>query len=297
MSQSHNPTDTQVLLQSMLQRLKIQPGRDSQAYLHTPVPVTAATTCGQDGEEGASNHSPVNGFQFGTNGIPSKGFGISAVDSNFSLKDGEIQQPGLSCKVDRGLISFPTQKGNTDADTGENSVVAQATHPGITPTGTEQLFPAKSLKDADVTSSERTSVERVGLGSTTMTNDKDAVRSMAQNQDQDQSFTSKVYVWSLKPTNANADMVSQERKVLHVENGGFVALAQSEDTHIVPNDQKMTNSSSRRKRQSSENKTRRWTQRFKERWKDRQGSFGKKAKEEQREEQQSEQGTEVSIVF
>lgn len=274
----------------MLQRLKIQPGRDSQTYLHTPVPIAAVTTCVQDGERGASNtHSPVNGFQFGTNGVPSKGFGISAEDTNFSLKGGEIQQPGLGCKVDGGLISFPTPKSNTDGDKGENSVVVRATHPRISPIGTEQLFPAKSLRDADVTASERTSAGRV-------MNDKGAVRGMAKNQDQDQSFTTKVYMWSVEPTNANSDMVSQERKVVHMENGGFGALAQNKETHIVLHDQITTKSNSRRKQQSSENKTRRWTQKLKERWKDRRGSFGKKAKEEQREEQQSEQGTKVSIA-
>lgn len=284
MSQSHIPTDNQALLQSMLQRLKIQPGRDSQTHLHTPVPIAAVTTCVQDGERGASNtHSPVNGFQFGTNGVPSKGFGIS------SLKDGEIQQPGLGCKVDGGLTSFPTLKSNTDGDKGENSAMVRATHPGISPIGTEQLFPAKSLRDTDVTASERTSAGRV-------MNDEGAARGMAKNQDQDQSFTPKVYMWSVEPTNANYDVVSQERKVVHMENGGFGALAQNEETHIVLNDQITTKSNSRRKQQSSENKTRRWTQKLKERWKDRRGSFSKKAKEEQREEQQSEQGTKVSIA-
>lgn len=287
MSQSHNPTDTQVLLQSMLQRLKIQPGSDTQVCLNTPVPITAASTWGQDGERGASNlqklnNSPVNGFEFNTNSIPPKEFRISAADGNSGLKGGEIQQPGLSCEVDRGLISFPTQKGNIDSDIGENRVLGQATQPGITPTGTGQLFPAKSLK------------ERV---SATMTSNKDAARSMGQNQDQDQGFTPKVYVWSSKPTNANVDTGSQEHKVFHMENGGFGALAQSKDTLIVPTDQNTTNGGSRRKQRSSENKTRRWTQKIKERWRDRPGSFGKKAKEEQREEQQSEKGTEVSHAF
>lgn len=298
MSQSYNPTDTQVLLQSMLQRLKIQPGRDTQACLNTPVPITAASTWGQDGERGASNlqklnNSPINGFEFNTNGITPKEFRISAADGNSGLKGGAIQRPGLSCEVDRGLISFPTQKGNIDGDMGENRVLGQTTQPGITPTGTGQLFPAKSLKDADVTSSERTSVERV---SATMTSNKDAARSMGQNQDQDRGFTPKVYVWSFKPTNANVDTGSQEHKVFHMENGGFGALAQSKDTRIVPTDQNTTNGGGRKPR-SSENKTRRWTQKIKERWRDRPGSFGKKAKEERREEQQSEKATEVSRAF
>ncbi|XP_031158956.2 uncharacterized protein zgc:113229 isoform X1 [Sander lucioperca] len=288
MSQSHNPKDTQALLQSMLQRLKLQPGKEGQAYLHTPVPTTTASTWWQDGERGATNiqkvnSSPVNGFEFGSNGIPSKEFGIS--DSNFGLKGGKIQQPGHGCEVDRGLISFPSQKDNIDGDTGEDRVLGQATQPGITPTGREQLFPAESLKDADITSFERTDGMRVSLGSSAMTrhilSNKDAVTSMGQNQDQDLQ----VCKW---PT--NVDTGSQGNEVLQMENRGFGALAQSKDMQIVP-----TNSSSRRKQRSSENKTRRWTQKIKERWKDRPGGFGKKVKEEGgRVDQKSEQGTEIS---
>lgn len=292
MSQSHNPKDTQALLQSMLQRLKLQPGKEGQAYLHTPVPTTTASTWWQDGERGATNiqkvnSSPVNGFEFGSNGISSKEFGIS--DSNFGLKGGKIQQPGHGCEVDRGLISFPSQKDNIDGDTGEDRVLGQATQPGITPTGREQLFPAESLKDADITSFERTDGMRVSLGSSAMTrhilSNKDAVTSMGQNQDQDLQ----VCKW---PT--NVDTGSQGNEVLQMENRGFGALAQSKDMQIVP-----TNSSSRRKQRSSENKTRRWTQKIKERWKDRPGGFGKKVKEEGgRVDQKSEQGTEVSnIIF
>ncbi|XP_028444388.1 uncharacterized protein zgc:113229 [Perca flavescens] len=293
MSQSHNPKDNQALLQSMLQRLKLQPGKEGQAYLHTPVPTTTASTWWQDGKRGATNiqkvnSSPVNGFEFGSNGIPSKEFGISAADRNFGLKGGKIQQPGHGFEVDRGLISFPSQKDNIDGDTNEDRVLGQATQPGINLTGRGQLFPAESLKDADITSFERTDGVRVSLGSSAMTrhilSNKDAVTSMGQNQDQDLQ----VCKWSLKPT--NVDTESQGNEVLHMENRGFGALAQSKDMQIVP-----TSSSSRRKQRSSENKTRRWTQKIKERWKDRPGSFGKKGKEEGgRVEQKSEQGTEIS---
>ncbi|XP_044061230.1 uncharacterized protein zgc:113229 [Siniperca chuatsi] len=298
MSQSHNPPDTQALLQSMLQRLRLQPGREGQASLRTPVPITAASTWRQDGDRGASNvqkvnNSPVNCFEFSTNGIPSKEFGISAVSGNFGLKGGEIQQPGHGCEVDRGLISIPTQKDNIDGDTGENRVMGQAAQPGITPTGTGQLFPAQSLKDADITSFERIDGERVSFGSSAMRRhiptNKDAVTSMGQNQGQDQGFTRKVHMWSLKPKDANLDTGSQENKVFHIGNGGFGALAQSKDMQIVPTGQETTNNSSRRKPRSSENKTRRWTQKIKERWRERPGSFGKKGKEEG-EDQKNEQG-------
>ncbi|XP_034739864.1 uncharacterized protein zgc:113229 isoform X2 [Etheostoma cragini] len=288
MSQSHNPKDTQALLQSMLQRLKLQPGKESQTYLHTPVPTTTASTWRQDGERAATNiqkvnSSPVKGFDFGSNGIPSNGFGTSAADSNFGLKGGKIQQPG-GCEVDRDLVSFPSQKDNIDGDTGEDRVLGQATQPGITPTGRGQLFPAESLKDADITSLERT--DRVSLGSSAVTkhilSNKDAVTSMGQNQDP------QVCKWSLKPT--NVDTGSQWNEVLHMENRGFGASAQSKDTQSVP-----TSSSSRRKHRPSDNKTKRWTQKIKERWKDRPGSFGKKGKEEgvRAMVNESEQGAEI----
>ncbi|XP_068570978.1 uncharacterized protein zgc:113229 [Cebidichthys violaceus] len=296
MSQSHDPKDNQALLQSMLQRLKLQPGKEAQAYLHTPVPTTAAW--GQNGERGASNlqrvnSSPVNGFEFGTNGIPSKQFGISAAESNFGLRSGEIQPPGHGCEVDRGPISSPSQKDNIDADTGEERVLGQATQPGITPTGTGQLFPAESLKDADITSFERTDGARGSSGGSAMTghipSNNDGVTSTGQNQDQDQSFTPKVYTWALKPKDANLATEIQENEALHMGNGGFEALAKNKDMQIVA-----TDSGSRRKHLSSEKKTRRWTQKIKERWRDRPGSFGNKGKKEGTVHQKSEQGLQIS---
>ncbi|XP_045885641.1 uncharacterized protein zgc:113229 [Micropterus dolomieu] len=300
MSQSSDPPDTQALLQSMLQRLKLHPGRESQAHLHTPVPISTASTWGRGGERGVSdfqkvNNSSVNCFEFGTNCSTAKEFGISAAGGN----GGEIQQRGHDFEMDRGLISFSTHKNSTNGDTGENRVLGQAAQPGINPTGTGQLFPVKSLKEADITSFKMTDDKRVSLGSSAMSShipsNKDAVTNMGQNQDQDQGFPHKVYTWSLKPTDANLDIRSQENKVFHVGNGGFGALAQSKDMQIVPTGQETTNSSSRRKQRSSENKTRRWTQKIKERWKDRQGKFGKKGKEEEwKEDQKIEQATKFS---
>ncbi|XP_075959040.1 uncharacterized protein LOC142962438 [Anarhichas minor] len=296
MSQSHDPKDNQATLQSMLQRLKLQPGKEAQAYLHTPVPTTAAW--GQGGERGASNlqkvnSSPVNGFELGKNGNPSKLFGISAAKSNFGLRRGEIQPPGHSCEVDRGLISSPSQKDNIDADTGEERVLGQATQPGITPTGTGQLFPAESLKDADITSFERTDGARGSSGGSAMPrhipSNNDGVTSTGQNQDQDQSFTPKVYMWALKPNDANIATQSQENEALYMGNGGFGALAKNKDMQIVA-----TESGSRRKQLSSENKTRRWTQKIKERWRDRSGSFGNKGKKGGTADQKSDQRPEIS---
>ncbi|KAJ4945716.1 hypothetical protein JOQ06_023395 [Pogonophryne albipinna] len=284
MSQSPNPKDSQALLQSMLQKLKLQPGKEGQAYLHTPVPTTAAASWGQDGERGAFNlqkvnSSPGNGFQFSPNGIPSKESGNSAAGSHFGFK-GEIQSPGHGCAVDSALISLPSQKDNIDGDTGEDS------QPAVTPTGTGQLFPAGSLKDAGIASFERTDGPWEGSFAATMPSNKYAFTSMGQDQNQDQRFKPKVYVWSSTPT--DADVKSQENEVLHTGNGGLGDLAQSKDLQIVP-----LNSSSRRTPRLSENKTRRWTQKIKEKWV-RSGSFGRKGKEGVRVDLHSEEGTEIS---
>ncbi|KAM7417609.1 hypothetical protein PAMA_017306 [Pampus argenteus] len=269
MSQSHSPKDNQALLQSMLQRLKLQPGRESQACLHTPVPVTFASKLEKDGEKGASNiqkvnNSPVNAFSV-------KRFGIS----HFGLKDKERLQPGHGCELDSGLVSFPSQKNNTEGDTDRNRV--KATLPGFTHTGTEQPFPAKSL-NADITSCQRTDGEIQGNtgGFGSIAGNKDAVTTTGQNQDQ--GFTPKVDVWSLKSTDLNTG--GQENTVLHVGNGGLGALEESKDTQIVQTNPTTANISPRRKQQSSDNKTRRWTQKIKQKWRERPGSFGKKGKEE-----------------
>ncbi|KAK5897020.1 hypothetical protein CesoFtcFv8_010122 [Champsocephalus esox] len=243
MSQSPNPKDSQALLQSMLQKLKLQPGKEGQAYLHTPVPTTAAASWGQDGERGAFNlqkvnSSPGNGFQFSPNGIPLKESGNSAAGSHFGFK------------------------------------------------GTGKLFPAGSLKDADIASFERTDGPWEGSFAATMPSNKYAFTSMGQNENQDQRFKPKVYVWSSKPT--DADVKSQENEVMHTGNGGLGDLAQSKDLQIVP-----LNSSSRRTPRLSENKTRRWTQKIKEKWV-RSRSFGRKGKEGVRVDLHSEEGTEIS---
>ena len=285
MSQSHNPKDTQGMLQSMLQRLRLQPGRECQPLLHSPGPITAA-----------SNH-PFNGFELGTNGIPSNEFGISAVD-DLVINGGEIRQARDGCGIDGGVVSSPPQKDHTDKDTGENRVLGEATSPRVTPAGTRQSFPAKSLKGADITSFEDTDRERGTFGSSAMTGQVPALTNSGQNAIRDlekvQSFAPKVYMWSVTPTVANVDTGSQESKVLHVGNGELGASAQSKDIQFVASGQTTTNSSSRRKQRSS---PRRWTQKIKERWMDRQGSSVKKEKEDgERVDQNSEQGTEVSSV-
>lgn len=280
MSQPPNSTDTQALVQSMLQRLKLQPGRGSQSYLHSHAAVTAASTQGQNGNSGASNlQKASDGFKFAANGIPSKEFGISAAEG---LKGGEILQPDQGSEANRAPISFHSQKDNSD---GENRV-GQVTQPGIPPTGTGQQFPTNSLKDTDITSFQATDRDRASFGSLGMTvnppQNTDTLSSMGQSQKQDQSFTPRVYDWSLKSTDTGAE----GNQVLHMGNGALAGLTQDA--------QNTTNSSLRRKQRPSENKTRRWTQRIKERWRDRPGSFGKKGKEDGGGAEQNEQSTEAS---
>lgn len=109
MSQSHQPTDSQALLQSMLQRLKLQPGRDGQTQLQTPA---AAFTLEQDGGRGGPNHKEVDNKPvnvFGLNNPPSK----KVPAGSFT------QQPAPGCDVGKGWTSFPTQNVDSDGDTGE----------------------------------------------------------------------------------------------------------------------------------------------------------------------------------
>lgn len=293
MSQSPNSTDSQALLQSMLQRLKLQPGKEGQAQLHTTGPVTAASTWGQGGNRGASSDFQKFSSSPGTNGIPSKEFRNPAAYSNFSFKFGE-QQQGHGGEVDRGFISFPSQKDNSNGGTGDSMVLGKATQPAITPAGTGQLFPTTSSNEAfKDTSFERTETEKWNFGSSAlkrnMPSNPDAGQTMGANENQDHGFKPKAYLWSLK----TADVLTggQDSKVLNVANGEFGAMGESKDVQVSPDSQITTNSSFRRK-QSSENKSRRWTQRLKERWKDRQG---KKGKEEQG--RTGDQKTEVSSVF
>ncbi|KAF3693936.1 hypothetical protein EXN66_Car009612 [Channa argus] len=263
----------------MLQRLRLQPGREGQAFLDTPANTTVASTWCQDGQREAVNfqkvnNSPVNGCEFIN----------SAADSNSGTTGVEIQQQSLGCETDSGLIAFPSQKDNTDDDTGVGRVLGQATLPEPPPTKTGQLFPAQSLKDADITSFERTDGERVNFGSTAVTmnipSDQDTVRSMGQNQHSNQGFMPTVYMWSLKPTDASLNAGIEENRMLHVDNGGFGVSAQRTDLQFAANSEATKNSSSTRKQRSSENRTRRWTQKIKERWRDRQERFGRKSKEE-----------------
>lgn len=262
MSQPQSSTDTNVLLQSMLQRLKIQQERGTQAFCHTALPpAEAASSTGLVAETGANSFqnaggSPVNGFGL-YNGTSPKALRTFGAGKNFS-------SPNQKHSADRG---------GSDKD----FWFGQVTQPGMSPAAA-----AGSLKDAGVTQLDGASPDRTS----------DAGQSLRHIQDQ--VFTPKVYSWSLKPTDEKNGTGGPEHKVQVVGSEGSEGFAQDKDSHTVLTGQSSTNSLLRRTQRASGNRARRWTQKIKEKWRDRPGSFGKKAKEEPREQQQSEHRTTVS---
>ncbi|KAM4621628.1 uncharacterized protein ACJ7VT_005967 [Polymixia lowei] len=370
MSQLRGPTtDTQALLQSMLQRLKLQPGTESQGCLLQSNPTTAVPNQGANGKRGALhiktagslNNVPVNGFGAAVTAAPRTGDIIREPNEEgrggrelrkwdsreFGIPVWNSQQPAHTPKLDRGqevmafsssagssVTSSPSHEDNTVSDRVENRGLGQAMLPEVTPTAYGQLFPVKAQKEADVTSIERREDkiqgEREGTGNPAMKNDthsknfvmQDAVtkdredrgsspdnspltsqspnqnsrttpevtaesRTLGHSQDHDstsaavQGFTPRVYMWSLKTTEASVGAGSKDTNMLHVSNGGSGVLAQSKSVEIFSASQKTANSTSgsKAKKQLPE-RTRRWTKKIKERWRERHGSLEKKGKEE-----------------
>lgn len=271
MSQSPNSPDTQALLQSMLQRLKIQQGKDSETQQQLHVLNSAVSTRAEEAVTEASsvqklNTGPADRYEFGTNSIHSKVLRISETDQSTSLLGEGVQKTALNREVDKDHILFPAQR--------DNRVAGQDTQPRIPRAETGQLFPATLSKDNDVTS-YRSNVETANIGRMTVS---------VPEQTQSQGFQPKVFAWSSKPTYVAG---SPRYSALPVENGEFGTF---KDTHITATDQNIERGGFSRKQQLMEKKPRRWTQKIKERWKDRPGSSGKKQKEEQRAQQ-----SEVSI--
>lgn len=275
MSQSANSTDTQAVLQSMLQRLKIQQGKDGVTQQHTHVPISTVSTCAEGVAEASSvqklNNGPVGGHEFGSNGIPSRLLRISETGQSLSLKDEVAQKPVLNWEVDMGHISFPFHKDQSDGGTSQNSLMGQDTQLRIPPAETGQLVPAELPKDGNVTSNTA-DVQTVNIGGGTW----------------NQGFQPKVFAWSSSPTHAAG---TPRYRVLPLENGEF---STSTDTHMTAGDLDNERGGFNRNQESTGNKTRRWTQRIKARWKDRRGSYGKKQEEEQRDAKQIGQQAEVS---
>lgn len=258
MSQPQSSTDTNVLLQSMLQRLKIQQERGTQAFSHTALPAGAASSAGLGRETGTTsfqNVSPANGFGL-YNGSSPKDLRTLGVGKNFS---------------------------SPSTDHGAGDLQGQVIQPWMSPAGT-----AGSLKNAGVPLLDGAAAQKVS--STVKTTD--AGQSLGQIQDQ--AFTPKVFSWSLKPTDERNGTGGPEHTVQAVVNEGCEGFAQDKDSRTVLTDQNPTNSFPRRNQRPSGNRARRWTQKIKEKWRDRPGSFGKKAKEELGEQQETEQRNTVS---
>lgn len=274
MSQPPNATDTQALLQSMLQRLRIQQGKESESH----VPNSAVSTCAEEEVTEASsvqklhNGPAADGYDFGTNGIPSKVFRVSEAEQSLNLKGEVTQKNVFSWEVDKDHISFPAKKDKSDGGTDQSRTVGQDTQPRVPPAQTGPLIPAELSKYGAVTS-YTSNVETLNNGGMS------------------QSFQPKVFAWSSSPTHVAG---SPRYRVLPVENGEF-GFTPSNETLITPTNQNIERGGYNRKQQTTGKKPRRWTQRIKDRWKDRPGSFGKKHKEEQRQAQQIGQQTEVSV--
>lgn len=265
MSQPQSSTDTNVLLQSMLQRLRIQQERGTQAFSHTALPAGAASSTGLEGDTGTTSFqnvgsSPVNGFGFYNSTSPKdlRTFGVGENLSSSNLKYG----------IDRGA---------SDEDW-----FGQVIKPAMSPAGTEGL-----LKDAGVTLLDGAMPERVS----STVRASDAGQSLGQLQDQ--AFSPKVYSWSLKQTDER-NGTGEPEDIEPVRNERSDGVAHDKDSHRLLTNQNSTNSPSRRNQRPPGNRARRWTQKIKEKWQDRPGSFGKKAKEELRGQQQTEQRTTVS---
>lgn len=276
MSQSQPPKDNQALLQSMLQRLRLQ----SEGL--------GASTWGKDGASLQKlNNSPTNGYEFG---IPANMVGAAHVDTS-DLKDEVRLHPVHGHESNSSQVSVPSQI-ESDSQRGENRMSEQVPSPAITLTGTGKPFPVESQYNVHITSLKRIDgdlqVETGNCGHTAR--DKDSSTNFKNHH---QRSEAEIEEYSL----IDCDEARQHNKVQQVENGGCGVLALSNDTHVVL-DNKSTTSPSRRQQQSSENKTWRWTQKIKERWMEMPASFGdKKKKDKGKQDQRNEEGNNVSYVL
>ncbi|XP_017283707.1 uncharacterized protein LOC108243036 [Kryptolebias marmoratus] len=255
MSQSHQSADSQALLQSMLQRLKLQPGRDGQTHLQTPVFPPVGFAPGRDvldGGRGVLNHHEVDNR-------PADVFGFNISPSNAVPAAGFTKQPGPGCEVGRSWTSFPSQRVNADGDPGGwRGVGRSAGSVEFSARGTGRLFPTESPKDVDLSCSGSTDRDGASVGFTNhVPPSMGAVSSMSQGR-------------SLAPAWSHPGAAGEE--ALQVENGVVGGPKDSPDVQVFSGSQGTANI---RKKRPSENKTRRWTQRIKERWKEKHGRKGK----------------------
>lgn len=273
MSQSQQQTDTQAMLQSMLQKLKLQPGSEGHGSQQTfavdaPTPV-------QHHEKGLFPPQGVNTSTvevFGFNGSALKEYGSP---TDFGFSGGKGKQPGPGCEVS-SPVSFPSFNFSAVSNKSKSWVLEHATHPGVTPAATWHLFPATSPKDIDLTSFKSTNGDTSTFGNFTMTQpflaNKETAFNLRSNQTTVQGFTPKSHVWSKKGTDADKD-----NKELNTGNGA--GLDQSRGLQFASN-QKPAGSRRKQRSESENNTKKRWTQKIKERLKDKQGNNGKKPREE-----------------
>ncbi|XP_054649093.1 uncharacterized protein zgc:113229 [Dunckerocampus dactyliophorus] len=247
MSQSSNPLDSQALLQSMLERLKLQHGRERQTG-----PTWGTGAAGPIQNHQRISDSITNGYEFD---VPAERFGVPSVDSNYSHKDGERLQSVGGFQQYRGHFPLPFQKDNISVNMVENTTLPRIFNASSglpqRPDGGAQWDNINGHKD-------------VTTG-------------------QDQGFKGNTYDWSWGSTAFTTD--SQENKGFHAGNGLYGSLSKWRDTDIMPN--KGGIAMARQKQRSSESKARRWTEKIKERWKERPGSKKGKGEFKDRMDEQS----------
>ncbi|TNM99249.1 hypothetical protein fugu_013813 [Takifugu bimaculatus] len=111
--------------------------------------------------------APIGGHEFGSNGIPSRLLTISEAGQSLSLKDEVAQKPVLNWEVNKGHISFPVHKDQSDGGTSQNRVMGQDTQLRIPPAETGQRVPAELPKEGNATSN-RAEMQTVNIGGLTL---------------------------------------------------------------------------------------------------------------------------------
>ncbi|KAK6298948.1 hypothetical protein J4Q44_G00304580 [Coregonus suidteri] len=312
MSQPSPSVDTQTLLQSMLQRLRLQPGSETQHGRQGQAPhgpTTAAQGQGEDGGRPGANIigngsvalSPADDVR----GAEGKGgcekarkhemrmwdsreeFRIPAWDSNVwgsrrkeKGEEGRKQPTGSLPKLDRGqMVSSPSAAQGAPVLTPSPSQDAGSERGD--PGGSAGALPTMMTFTGTQTGNEG-HIDPSPLGNSSLNSKTKGAQNhdgsvlMASNSD----FTPRVYDWSLKSTELYPDMGSQMERWRPLENGSEIPGHDVMEIMSPSQGVAENTSSTKMMKRLSENTTQRWTQRIKEKWRDRHGSFGKKRKAE-----------------
>ncbi|MEQ2160536.1 hypothetical protein GOODEAATRI_000224 [Goodea atripinnis] len=217
----------------MLQRLKLQPGRDGQSVFQTAVSPSVAPALGQNSERGAPSlqevdNRPLNVFSF--NGNPSKEFIVPSTNNTSCFKSVEKQQASPAFEGSRSPTFFPLQKVSTDGESGEKRELGHAPKPGFSPTATRQLFSAKPQKEVKLTFFKRTDVEKESIGSSLMTGQIAANTHTVSNMTPNQN-----HVPMLMSTDSG--LAGGGNTGFLVGNGGISSLEQSKDVQVFSSSQ------------------------------------------------------------